>query len=314
MQTAPAPRRAFDALPVPSPAPSTLFDVPGPIIRAGSAKRPAPALVERTWYADIDRVTYLGTHQPSWLARLEFGQDCIPLCVSHHRLDGRRTLPRAVTPWMLDSGGFTELSQHGEWTVSPYAYAAAARRYYDEIGMMDVCVIQDWMTEEEVLARTGLTVWDHQLKTVASFLNLMALDAELPWMPVLQGFTLDEYLRCADLYEQAGVDLTLEPVVGIGSVCRRQGTREAVRIIETLSSMGIRLHGFGFKITGLRNGASHLLYSSDSLAWSMNARNREPMPECTHRSCSNCPRYARAWRNQMLNSLPEDQQLLTLTV
>ncbi len=30
MQTAPAPRRALYALPVPSPAPSTLFDVPHP--------------------------------------------------------------------------------------------------------------------------------------------------------------------------------------------------------------------------------------------------------------------------------------------
>lgn len=57
-------------------------------------------------------------------------------------------------------------------------------------------------------ARTGLSVWDHQLKTVASYLNLMTLDAELPWMPVLQGFTLDEYLRCADQYGRAGVDLT----------------------------------------------------------------------------------------------------------
>ncbi|MFG3399024.1 deazapurine DNA modification protein DpdA family protein [Streptomyces parvus] len=294
-------------------APSTLFELPSTTASRPAARRPAPVHVERTWYADIDRVTYLGSPDPSWLARPEFGEDCIPLCVSHHRLDDRRSLPRAVTPWMLDSGGFTTLSERGRWTVTPYAYAAAARRYYDEIGLMDACAIQDWMVEAKVLARTGLTVWDHQLKTVASFLNLMTLDAELPWMPVLQGFTLDEYLRCVDLYGQAGVNLTLEPVVGIGSVCRRQGTKEAVRIIETLASMGIRLHGFGFKVTGLRNGACHLLYSSDSMAWSKNAMYREPMPGCTHQSCSSCPRYARAWRNQMLNSLPEDRQLLTLT-
>jgi hypothetical protein len=293
---------------------AVLFDIPAPAANAKpKAKRPAPVHANRRWYADIDRVTYLGTHQPSWLAREEFANDCIPLCVAHHRLDGRKTLPRAVTPWMLDSGGFMELSKHGEWTVSPYTYAAAARRYYDEISMMDVCAIQDWMCEDEILAKTGLTVEDHQLKTVASYLNLMTLDADLPWMPVIQGFTLDEYLRCVDLYERVGVDLTLEPVVGIGSVCRRQATDEAVRIIETLWAMGIRLHGFGFKVTGLRNGAAHLLYSSDSMAWSLNATNRAPMPGCTHQSCSNCPKYARAWRNQMLNSLPDDRQLLTLT-
>ncbi|MET8696851.1 hypothetical protein ABZV65_30425 [Streptomyces bauhiniae] len=291
---------------------ATLFDLPASA-PAARVLPPAPVNPGRRSYDDIDRVTYLGTHQPSWLARPEFAEDCVPLCVANHRLTGRKTLPRAVTPWMLDSGGFTELSKYGRWTVSPYAYAADARRYYDEIGMMDVCAIQDWMCEDEILANTGLTVADHQLKTVASFLNLMTLDAELPWMPVVQGFTLDEYLRCVDLYERAGIDLTLEPVVGIGSVCRRQGTKEAVRIIETLWSMGLRLHGFGFKVTGLRNGASHLLYSSDSMAWSVNATHHAPTTGCTHQHCGNCPKYALAWRNRMLNSLPDHRQLLTLT-
>jgi integrase len=44
---------------------------------------------------------YLGTHQPTWLAR-PLG---VPLMVSHRRLTGRRSLPRAVTGWFLDSGG-----------------------------------------------------------------------------------------------------------------------------------------------------------------------------------------------------------------
>ncbi|MGY5009935.1 deazapurine DNA modification protein DpdA family protein [Streptomyces sp. 900105755] len=291
---------------------AALFDLPATAENSAAMRPAAPTNPGRRSYDDVDRVTYLGTHQPSWLARPEFGEDCVPLCVANHRLSGRKTLPRSVTPWMLDSGGFTELSKYGQWTVSPYEYAAAARRYYDEIGMMDVCAIQDWMCEDEILAKTGLTVERHQYKTVASFLNLMTLDADLPWMPVLQGFTLDDYLRCVDLYERAGVDLTLETVVGIGSVCRRQTTDEAVRIIETLWSMGIRLHGFGFKVTGLRE-TSHLLYSSDSLAWSLNATKRAPMSGCTHKHCGNCPRYALAWRNRLLNSLPDHRQLLTLT-
>ncbi|WP_409473561.1 DUF7221 family queuine tRNA-ribosyltransferase-like protein [Streptomyces sp. HC307] len=291
---------------------AVLFDLPVSAENSAAMRPAAPKNPGRRSYDDVDRVTYLGTHQPSWLARPEFGEDCVPLCVANHRLSGRKTLPRSVTPWMLDSGGFTELSKYGQWTVTPYEYAAAARRYHDEIGMMDVCAIQDWMCEDEILAKTGLTVERHQYKTVASFLNLMSLDADLPWMPVLQGFTLDDYLRCVDLYERAGVDLTYEPVVGIGSVCRRQTTNEAVRIIETLWSMGIRLHGFGFKVTGLRE-TSHLLYSSDSLAWSLNATKRAPMPGCTHKHCGNCPRYALAWRNRLLNSLPDHRQLLTLT-
>ncbi|MFE7072639.1 hypothetical protein ACFU96_21410 [Streptomyces sp. NPDC057620] len=291
---------------------AALFDIPASAENVKlKPKRPAPVHADRRWFADVDRVTYLGTHQPVWLEREEFGQDCIPLCVAQHRLSGRSTLPRAITPWMLDSGGYKHLEKYGAWTLSPYTYAADARRYYDEISMMDVCAIQDWMCEDEILAATGLTVADHQLKTVASYLNLMTLDAELPWMPIIQGRTLDDYLRCIDLYDQVGIDLTLEPVVGIGSVCRLQRTDEAARIIETIWSMGIRLHGFGFKVTGLRRVAQ-LLYSSDSMAWSYNAVNREPMPGCVgqHVHCGNCPKYARAWRNQLLNSLPDDPQLL----
>ncbi|MFG2864697.1 hypothetical protein [Streptomyces sioyaensis] len=84
------------------------------------------------------------------------------------------------------------------------------------------------MCEPQILAKTGQTVYDHQCRTVASYLNLMWHDDELPWMPVLQGWTLDDYLRCVDMYASMGVDLTLEPLVGLGSVCRRQSTKEAL--------------------------------------------------------------------------------------
>ena len=42
---------------------------------------------------------YLGTHEPSWLARVRF-----PLCVSHRRLHRYRQLPTARCVWVLDSG------------------------------------------------------------------------------------------------------------------------------------------------------------------------------------------------------------------
>ncbi|MGY6651435.1 deazapurine DNA modification protein DpdA family protein [Amycolatopsis sp. TRM77291] len=44
---------------------------------------------------------FLGTHQPAWLAR----DLRVPLLVSHQRLAGRRTLPRALGQRALDSGG-----------------------------------------------------------------------------------------------------------------------------------------------------------------------------------------------------------------
>lgn len=54
---------------------------------------------------------------------------------------------------------------------------------------------------------------------------------ELPYMPVLQGWTRGDYEQCVTLYEAAGVNLSQEPRVGVGSICRRQGTPEVAEIV-----------------------------------------------------------------------------------
>jgi hypothetical protein len=257
----------------------------------------------------------LGTHQPAWLTRAR-----VPLFVCDRRLRGYRTLPRAAAPWALDSGGFTELQTYGRWTVTPAEYAARVRRYRDEIGSLAWAAPQDWMCEPIVIrggqagrlrfVGTGLSVAEHQARTVASFVQLRELAPDLPFIPVLQGFTTSEYQRCADLYATAGIDLATAPLVGLGSVCRRQGTAEAHQIITALHGRGItRLHGFGVKTLGLRR-YGHLLASADSLAWSEDARRLgRPMPGCPahrpgcpprcrahHKNCANCLRYALHWR------------------
>ena len=91
------------------------------------------------------------------------------------------------------------------------------------------------------------------------------------------------------------------PLVGLGSVCRRQGTGQAGGILRALHTAGItRLHGFGFKVLGLAEHG-HLLTSADSMAWSMDARRKPPLPDCRgHRNCANCPRYAQRWRTGVL--------------
>src|SRR5699024_2689834 len=140
------------------------------------------------------------------------------------RLRKRRRLPVAVTDWALDSGGFTELNLHGRWETTPHDYAAAVRRYRDEIGKIQWAAPQDWMCEPAVLARTGLTVADHQRRTLDNLLTLRTTAPDLPWVPVLQGWAPEDYRRHVDAYTAAGINLTREPVVGLGSVCRRQDT------------------------------------------------------------------------------------------
>jgi hypothetical protein len=223
----------------------------------------------------------------------------MPLFISDRRLRGYKTLPRATSAWALDSGGFTELSRYGSWDhgPAPAEYAARIRRYRDEIGHLAWAAPQDWMCEPAITARTGLTIAAHQHRTIASLLRLRDLDPSLPVIPVLQGWTVSDYLRCADAYQHAGIDLAAEPLVGLGSVCRRQATTHIELIITALHAQGITaLHGFGVKIAGLAR-CGPLLASADSLAWSYAARRQPPLPGCElrHLNCANCSRYAAAW-------------------
>jgi hypothetical protein len=238
---------------------------------------------------------YLGAHQPHWLWNAPF-----PLFVSHRQLARRRSLRPASCRWALDSGGFTELSINGHWATPASAYAEAVARYTADVGGMDFAAPQDWMCEPVMIERTGLSVREHQERTVANYLELRALAPDLPFIPVVQGWQLADYLRCLALYASAGVDLTVLPRVGLGSVCRRQSTAEISVIVSELARRGLRLHGFGVKTGGLHL-YGHMLASADSMAWSYAARREPPLPGCRgHKNCANCIAYATRWRRDVL--------------
>lgn len=233
---------------------------------------------------------YLGAHQPQWLSRTY-----LPLFVSDARLRGRKTLPRAQAPWALDSGGFSQLFLHTSWPDgAERVYVEHVRRYRDEIGQLEWAAPQDWMCEPFMLAKTGLDLSEHQRRTVVNYLILRSLDSSLPFIPVLQGYERDDYLRCIDLYAQHGVSLSGR--VGIGTICRRQGTREAGAIVRAVHAAipAAALHVFGAKITGLAQYAD-ALGSADSMAWSYHARRRPPMQGHSHKSCANCLPFAASW-------------------
>jgi hypothetical protein len=161
------------------------------------------------------------------------------------------------------------------------------------------------MMEAHVLARTGATVRVHQHRTVANYLRLRDLAPELPIIPVLEGQSIADYNRCADFYERHDIDLAALPLVGVGSVCRGQHTAEVEQIMRSLSARGYRLHAFGAKVLGLGRYAD-AISSSDSAAWSFRVRY---VPGCTpsHRSESNCLRFALAWHTRLLTSLRAEE-------
>jgi hypothetical protein len=234
---------------------------------------------------------YTGTHQPHWLRQTQMS-----LMVSHRRLQNVRLLPVAVASWLLDSGGFSELQMYGEWRTKPREYASATQRYQQEIGLLDGAAIQDWMCEPFMLRKTGLSIIQHQRRTVDSFHRLRELAPDIPWFPILQGYAPDDYNRHADLYSSTGVDLASLPRVGVGSICRRQHSKEIAELLAQLSGQGLKLHGFGVKLKGLVL-ASRYLVSADSMSWSFTARRELPIEghEAWHKNCANCQEYAETW-------------------
>lgn len=253
-------------------------------------------------------IFYLGTHEPCWI-----GRSPLPLFVSATRAArfGRRA---ALAGWALDSGGFTQVTKHGGWTLEPAAYVDLVRHLATRAPGLQWAAPQDWMCEPEALHATGLTVDDHQARTVDNFLQLRDLAPDLPFVPVLQGWAPGEHEACAARYEAAGIHLENEPLVGIGTICRRHDTDEIAGIVRRLHSAGYRLHGFGVKTGGIVR-YRHLLTSADSLAWSYRAvkaaRHGEgPLGEgCTHRACGNCYRWAHQWHARIDAIEPEPEQL-----
>lgn len=248
-------------------------------------------------------IFYLGSFRVGWLADSD-----VPLFVSHRTLRRAKALPRAETTWALDSGAYTELSQHGRWTFPASEYVESVHRYASEIGNLAWIAPRDWMAEPWVRELTGLSVDEHLHRTVESYCELSATGLPVPVIPVLQGWAREEYDRCRELYAEAGVDLAAAPVVGLGSVCRRTEIPAIADLVFELAGDGLRLHGFGVNSAALRR-CGFLLESADSLAWSQYAR-REQRPmlaTCSHRKrsgelsdCRNCRDWAMEWRRRAI--------------
>lgn len=208
---------------------------------------------------------YTGLHQPSDAKHFE---RCM---VSVNRLRKRKSFK--VGEWMMDSGAFTELKDHGHYRSTPAEYASNARRWIGN-GQLVAIVAQDYMCEPFILEKTGLTVQEHQRLTIERYDALFdEIDGDAYVLPVLQGFEPQEYLAHLDQY---GDRLMHEDWVGVGSVCKRNSDVDAIEQVLVpihQARPDLKLHGFGVKLTALESSiVRKCLYSADSLAWSYSAR------------------------------------------
>lgn len=200
--------------------------------------------------------------------------------------------------WLLDSAGFTEISLFGKYTISEEDYIELIRRQRPTLAFC-----QDWMCEDEILVKTGLTIPDHQRLTLESYLRLVQHSPRIA--PVLQGYALDDYLEHAQMYVDAGVDMT--QVFGLGSVCRRSNSKEAVDLIVGIAKEypNIKLHGFGIKTLAFKYvEVLDNLYSADSMAWQYwGWRQPRDCEDCHYerRRCKKCVKCALLWYEKCMD-------------
>lgn len=263
---------------------------------------------------------YLGVPDARWLERAG-----VPLFLSVNAF--KQKLPKAIAPWALDSGAYTELTKHGTWRATPAEYVARVREI-QTVGMLDFVFVQDWPCGPPALAKTGLTVTQHQGRTVDSYLELCELAPDVPWVPVLQGSAPSDYAVHRDAYALAGVDLAAVPLVGLGSIASRQDDPVIGRVAHHLAADGIRLHGLGVKKSGIRLYGDALA-AADSHAWSFDAyfshragraargQVGPPLTACREEvkrgehppTCRNCMRYALHWREAVLVLIEQSVEL-----
>jgi len=211
-------------------------------------------------------VFYVGLHQPSDAKLVD---RCM---ISVNRLERRRSC-FVVNDWMLDSGAFTRLTS-GRGHMPLRDYADHIKRW-SRCGNLLTAVTQDWMCEPFVLEQTGLTVEEHQHRTVKGYRALSKLVLTTHVMPVLQGYDPQDYVRHIRMYGNKEL-LTEGMWVGVGSVCKRNGSpREVEAVLTAIKEVrpDLKLHGFGIKRTALAyQQVSEGFYSTDSMAWSHHAR------------------------------------------
>lgn len=245
---------------------------------------------------------YLGTHKPKWLTQIS-----VPFFVS------RRTLPKK--PWKanvlcnfaIDSGGFSELNLYGKWKTEPNKYIEEIN-IWNSTGKLDFAATQDWMCEPYILKKTGLSVVEHQRRTIDSYAHLLSKSPSINWLPVIQGFTLEEYISHIKMYEIFGLPIN-NLYVGVGSVCRRQSIRGKdgidgiIPLFKTLKDMGCKIHAFGLKKSGIPL-LNNYVYSADSLAWSYQARKVPKLESCKgHKKCTNCKSFALKWLEEIKETI-----------
>ena len=169
-------------------------------------------------------------------------------------------------PFMLDSGAYSIIQQYGKYPFTQREYAEGIGKWQP-----DIAWTMDYPCEPTVREKGQYDPITAQEMTINNQIRL--LDLNVNTQMVVQGWEISDYLENLDKIREQGL---LTERLGIGSVCRRGQPGQIARIIRSVKQnvpSWVKLHGFGIKVSVIRNtDAKFYLYSSDSQSWDYDRR------------------------------------------
>lgn len=173
----------------------------------------------------------------------------------------------------IDSGGFAVHKRFGEYPYTVEQYIEYVQYMMEKWPVTEVAIL-DYPCEPTVNREIYSSNLDRIRITVDNAISCIDADHNIPWVPVIQGYSLKEYLTCWGLYQDAGIKANLW---AMGSVCARKklgGIRTIVTALHKRTKQN--LHAFGLTLVSIRDPQVFFaLESSDSLAWNWYAKNKE---------------------------------------
>lgn len=168
------------------------------------------------------------------------------------------------TRHIVDSGGYNVQSNFGmyPWTVKHYHYWLSQNNF-------NWAAVMDYACEERFDELHS--VQERMQKTVDNTVEHFNLDPQYNLLPVLQGRSVEDYVKSYDMLKDHGIPLEK---VGLGTVCRISSSKEIVRTEKAIRDRCKDIeyiHGFGVKINAFKLGAT--FDSADSQAWVYPASN-----------------------------------------
>lgn len=188
----------------------------------------------------------------------------------HGRLPNHNRPYRAYNRFQslfLDSGGFVFFNRLGDYPFTVKQYASFIGRLQPHLfATMDypceptiTSSLNTWTIEQRIEQTTA---------NATKLLSYFPVDIGPQPIPVIQGYTPDDYQYSIDLHTKAG---TIRPYMAVGSMCARSNTAEITAVIRQVhaaaTTAGVqRLHFFGLKLSPQLEPVRDLIHSRDSAA------------------------------------------------